>query len=110
MALLTVQSLTSAGAAPATLVAAAGGGDTFSNTGACFVDVANGGGSPITVTIPAQATCDQGTLHNITVTVPNAATRRIRVPAGTRYADTSGITTINYSGVTGVTVGAFSLA
>lgn len=109
MATLTVQALTTAGAAPASLVSAAGGGDQFPNTGNCVIDVANGGGGSITVTIPAQAACDQGSSHDITVTVPASATRRIRAP-GARYVNSSGNTLLTYSGVSSVTVGVFSLS
>lgn len=109
MATLSVQSVTAAGVVPAALVAAAGGGDQFSNNGQTVLDVANGGGSPITVTIASQVPCSQGSTHNSTVTVANGATKRIGPFPITRFNDTGGFTQVTYSAVTSVTVGAFSL-
>lgn len=107
MATLTVQSVSSAGVVPSSLVAAAGGGDQFSNDGNVLLDVANGGGSPITVTIASQRACDQGSTHNTTVTVTNGTTKRIGKFPIDRYNDASGFVQVTYSGVTSVTVGAF---
>lgn len=103
MALLTVQQITAAGVVPQTPVAAAPGGDTFSNNGRTKLIIANGGGSGITVTISAQIACDMGTLHDITNSIAAGATE-IMGPFSTRYNDSSGLVHVGYSAVTSVTV------
>jgi hypothetical protein len=108
MAALTVQSL-SAGAAIA-LSSAAGGGDTFANTGIERLMVTNGGGSPITVTIDSPGQCNFGVLanaaHDLAVTVAAGATKILPPLAVNQYGETASIT---YSGVTSVTVAAIRL-
>lgn len=112
MAILTVQSIVKTGLNP-TLVAASGGGDSFANTGNEELDVVNGGGGAITVTIPAQKGCDEfgvtNTAHDIVVSVPAGQTRRIGAIAPRQYNDVNGRAQVAYSGVTSVTVGAFSM-
>lgn len=109
MAALTVTPITRAGI-PGTLVAAAGGGDTFANTGKEFLEVVNGGGAPITVTIAVPYTVDGITLPGKTVSVTNGQRRLIGPFPSNIYNDptlqTVGIT---YSAVTSVTVGVFQL-
>lgn len=109
MATLTVSAVTPSGVAEAALVAAAAGGDQFSNNGKTFLKVTNGGGAPITVTIVAQRACDQGTIHSIANSVANATTELMGPFDTGRYNDASGFVQITYSAVTTVTVGAFSV-
>src|SRR3954470_7776492 len=104
MAALSVQQITTAGVVPASLVAAAGGGDSFANNGKTVLDVANGGGGSITVTIASQRVYAQGSTHNTTVSVGAGATKRIGPFDTARYNDTSGNVQVTYSGVTTVTV------
>lgn len=108
MATLAVQSISTAGAVPASLVAAAGGGDQFANNGKTLLDVVNGGVGSITVTVASQTPCNQGSTHNTTVAVPAGETRRIGPFDPSRYNDGNGRVQVAYSGVTSVTVGAFS--
>lgn len=65
----------------------------------------NTSGSPITVTITAVKPCNQGSLHD-SVTVVAAGTIRTIGPVDRRYASNStGLATVNYTGVlTGTTV------
>lgn len=108
MATLTVNALSPSGGAEAALVAAAVGGDQFANNGKTYLKVTNGGGAPITVTIAAQQSCDQGSLHNITNSVTNGTTE-LMGPFSSRYTDGNGFCQVTYSAVTSVTVGAFAL-
>lgn len=114
MAILTVTAITKAGINPATpMAAAAGGGDSFANTGNEFLKVANGGGGSINVTIAAQRACaDFGvssTAHDIVVAVPNGQTRDIGPIDPKVFNDTNGRAQVTYSGVTSVTVAPFSM-
>lgn len=107
MAILSVISASRAGTT-FTPVAAAGGGDSFPNTGKEIFFVKNGGGSSITVTIPLVATIDGVAAASRTVTVTASATRLIGpFPIGT-YNDVNSRVPITYSGVTSVTVGVFN--
>ncbi len=61
-------------------------------------------------TITAQANCDQGTKHNIVVTVANGATKEIGPFQMRHYNDASGYVQVTYSAVDAVTVAAVKLA
>jgi len=111
VATLTVNAITRAGVAEA-LVAATGGGDAMACGPANYLKVVNGGGSSITVTlvVPASTTTSGETISNRVVTVPNGSNRLIGPIIAQLYQDpTTGLCTITYSGVTTVTVGAFSM-
>ena len=111
MAALTTQSVTQAGLQES-MAAASGGGDTFTPGDRTWLEVANGGGSPITVTLTTYPTTSPwGTaIPNQTVTVTNGTTKKIGPLVGSQYANPSGGQgSIAYSGVTTVTVGVFSL-
>lgn len=94
-------------------VSAAGSGDTFVNTGNEVVVVKNGGGSPITVTVPIVATVDGQAVTDLTATVAAGATQLIGpFPPGI-YNDTKvagGNAALEYSGVTSVTVAVVKVA
>jgi hypothetical protein len=112
MAILTVQSIVKAGLGP-TYTAAAGGGDSFPNGGNEYLHVKNGGGSPVTVTIPAQKGCDEfgvtNAAHDMVVSVPATGERIIGPVSPRQFNDANGRAQVTYSGVTSVTVGAFSM-
>lgn len=107
MALLTVTTISPSGTVAPTPVAAAGGGDTFPNNGKVQLDITNGGGGSITVTVVAVLPCDQQSLHNITNAIAAGATERMG-PFDRHYIDSSGITSLTYSGVTSVTIAPFA--
>lgn len=115
MALLTVQTVVDAGIVPA--LAAVSSSDTFADDGAgrTFMEVSNGAGAPINVTVPAQQTTTNipgvGTLTvaDIVVSVTNG-TRKLIGPFTTAYRNSSGLVTVNYSSVTTITAGAFKVA
>lgn len=108
MALLTVQVVSTTGIIP-TYVAAAGGGDTATITGAGqhFLHVKNGGGSSISVTLDSVVLCSYGVDHDLITAVGAGAEKMIGPIDRTRYGDTIAIA---YSGVTTVTIGVFRIA
>lgn len=97
-----------------TPVAAAGGGDAMACGQGMMLEVVNGGGSPITVTlaIPAGASGFPNTAYTSTaVVVTNGTTKWIGPVSAQQYQDpTTGLCTITYSGVTTVTVAAVQLS
>lgn len=112
MAVLSVQKIVPAGLV-ASLVAAAGGGDSWQNTGREFLRVANGGVGSINVTIAAQAGACRPygvttAAHDIVVAVANGVTKDIGPIDPGAYNDSNGRAQIAYSGVTSVTVGVFA--
>jgi hypothetical protein len=81
--------------------AAAGGGDTFTNTGGEVAIVFNGDGSPITVTFTTSVTVDGLAVADRAVTV--GASARLAIGPFPKYAYGSTVS-IAYSAVTSVTV------
>jgi hypothetical protein len=118
MAQLTVRKVSLAGGAEA-LAAAAGGGDSFLNTGNEMFRIKNAGGGSINVTFVANAApvggkCSLGvagtTAHDLVVAIPNdSAVYEIGPFPANRFNDANGLIQITYSGVTTVTVEAVSL-
>jgi hypothetical protein len=112
MATLTTQPITRAGTL-ITPVAAAGGGDAMAVGSGMFLEVVNGGGSSITVTlaVPAARTYEPNVaITSPVITVVNATTRWIGPVDAATFADpVTGLCTITYSGVTTVTVAAVQL-
>lgn len=106
MATLTVQKPGLTGAV-VTLAAAAAGGDTFANDGQTMMKVTNGGVGSINVTVNSQRTCDQGSDHDIVVAVGAGVTKDIGPFDPYRFG---GMLLVTYSGVTSVSVGAYSTA
>lgn len=108
MAALTVQSLS--GGAAIAMSSAAGGGDTFANTGIERLMVVNGGGGAITVTIDSPGQCNFGTsanaAHDLAVSVAAGATKILPALPTNQYGETAAIT---YSGVVSVTVAAIRI-
>lgn len=104
MALLTVVDLVRAGIDMASAVAAAGGGDSFVNTGKEFLAVKNGSGGAITVTFVTQVTVDGQPVADLAVSVPAGHTMDIGPFPPGYYNDGSGQVQVTYSGVTSLTV------
>lgn len=115
MATLTVQTITDSGIVPT--LAAVNASDEFEDDGTSrtFIEVANASGGSINVTIPkVQASVNVPgvgslTLSDIVVAVANGATKLIG-PFTTAYRNSSGKVTVNYSGTSSVTAGAFKCA
>lgn len=113
MATLTVTSpISRDGVAAAPVAATAGGGgDEFANDGRTYLEVTNGGGSPITVTLDIKPTVDGGAVTDRTVAVAAGARKRIGPFPPKLYNDsTTGRAKVTYSGVTSVTVEAFKVS
>src|SRR5207244_332394 len=112
MATLTTQVINRAGAV-ITPVAAAGGGDAMEVGSGMMLEVVNGGGSPITVTlnIPAARTYEPNVaITSPAVSVTNGTTKWFGPIDAATFADTTtGLLTITYSAVTSVTVAAVKL-
>jgi len=109
MAVLTVQKVPQTGLKP-TFQAADAAGDQVPVGSNRFLYVKNGGASEITVTLKSQKPCDQGTVHDIPVTVPAGEDRLIgfeRDPD--RFANSNGRAKFSYSNVTSVTVAALEV-
>jgi hypothetical protein len=115
MATLTVSDIVSTGLTDA-LVAANSGGDDFvaSDDQRYFLEIANGGGSSITVTIAGQVSQSEqagvGPVSVSSIAVAVAASARKKIGPITRaYIRQDGKVQITYSAVSSVTVGAFRL-
>jgi len=109
MAVLAVNELSRAGKNPVALdTAAAGGGDSFPNTGREYLYVANGDASSKTVTLVYAATTDGQAITNRTVAVPAGESMLIGPFPTSLYNDANGRVAVTYSAVTSVTVAVFS--
>ncbi|MFC5996949.1 hypothetical protein ACFQE5_22315 [Pseudonocardia hispaniensis] len=107
MATLAIQSIVNTGVNPA-LVAASAGGDKVAPGAGVFLEVANGGAAPITVTLVTPQTVDGDlAVADRAVSVPNGESRLIAVPASLYRNPSDGLASITYSDTTSVTVGAF---
>lgn len=108
MATLTVQQGTRSGTDITTLaVAAAGGGDKFTNAGLELLWATNGSGSPITLTFTPTVTTDGLAVAARTVSVLAGKTFVIGPFPPSIYNDAQGFLNVTYSGVTNLTVGAY---
>lgn len=110
MATLATQTITRAGLA-ATLAAANAGGDKFTPTDRTYLEVNNGSGGAITVTIETPATAQGEPITDRAVSVAAGARVRIGPFPGGIFADPadSGLCDITYSGVTSLTIAAIEL-
>jgi len=109
MALLTTQNVTTTGLATS-LTAASGGGDTYVPATGRWVEINNGSGGSITVTMVTPGVVD-GTLAiaDRTITVNAGTVEKIAAPPALYTDPTTGLGTINYSSATSVTVGVFQI-
>lgn len=108
MATLTVQQIvaTTTALGP-TYASATSTGDDFPNDGQTFFHVKNTNGSPVNVTINSIKACDQGSDHDIVVSVPATTGDKMIGPfPPSRYNDGNGRVQVTYASVTGVTVAA----
>ena len=108
MATLTHQNISRAGVQPS-LVSAAGGGDEFLNSGKEYLEVTNGGGGSITVTIETQATVGGNAVTDDDIVIGAGETHKIGPFPPTIYNDNNGFVQVTYSGVASVTVGVFRM-
>ena len=96
-----------------TLAAANSDGSRFSNDGHVFLEVANGGTSPITVTFETPGTVDGLAISDLAVAVPTSTTKMIGPFQPSLFNQIAGSYTgyvfVTYSSVTTVTVAAWRL-
>lgn len=86
-------------------------GDEWANTGQEFVEIKNGGGGGITVTLNITALLDGAAAVNPTVSIAAGQTKIIGPFPTSIYNNAStGRAKVTYSGVTSVTVAAIQLA
>lgn len=112
MATLATQRITRAGIAPS-YAAAAAGGDKCRPGGDVFLHVKNGSAGALTVTIvtPGEA-IENVAIADLAVSVPAAGEQLIGPLPGSQFGNSadSGLASITYSGVTSLTIAAFSLS
>lgn len=96
------------GGAESALVAAAGGGDTCPAGPGIFLEVANGSGSAVTVTLATPGTVEGLAIADRAVSIPASETWKIPVPK--IFAKPDGRCDVTYSSATDVNVGAFKVA
>lgn len=108
MAVLSVQEIVSTRLTPS-FAAAAAGGDEVPNDGRTYLEVVNGGGSSITVTITTAGTIAGRAIADDAVTVAAGARAKIGPWPTGLYNAADGNVDVAYSAVTSVTVGAFRL-
>lgn len=108
MATLTTQTITKDGITPS-YASAAGGGDRFTPGDTTYLEVINGSGGSITVTIDSKVPSNYGTDVNLAVAVAAGARAKIGPLPAQRFAASDGLGDISYSGVTSLTVGVFAL-
>lgn len=109
MAEMTVQNITIDGVTKATL-AAVNDTDTFDNDGKTFLEVNNGSGGSLTVTITGQVSLQHGVAATKTITIPTGEIWVIG-PFPERYYNTDGANevSVSYSTTSSVTAAAFSV-
>lgn len=110
MATLATQSVTRAGVAP-TYAAAAAGGDRFTPSTDTFLHVKNASAGALTVTVVTPRTDAYGNaIADNAISVPASGERMIGpFPADWYGSTTDGLADITYSGVTSLTIGAFTV-
>ncbi len=107
MATLATQTHSLAGLVP-TYAAAAGGGDRFTPGDNVYLEVVNGSGASITVTVDSKVNSNYGTDVNVAVAIAAGARAKIGPFPAQRFAASDGLGDITYSGVTTLTVGVFA--
>ncbi len=106
---LTVQAAVLAGLTPA-YAAANADGNYFPNSGKEFLHIKNSGISTV-VTIDSPAACNQGTQHDVAVTVPPTTGDKIIGPfPKERFNDGSGNCHLTYAQVTGITIAVITVS
>ena len=113
MAALTIIDAVIAGVNAPTLGAAASGGDTVAlGPDVVLLHVKNTNGATRRVVVDSLINCNQGSDHNIDVTVPaTTGDMWIAINPTNRFKNSSGVGDISYpDGVSGVTIAAMKIA
>jgi hypothetical protein len=108
---LTVYQVARTGVKPVYVAAGAGGalGDSIANDGRVILNVKNGAGAPITVTIQTPGTVDGLAIAEQIVTVTNAEERWIGPFPPNIYNQADNCIYVDYSAVTTITVAALRI-
>lgn len=93
----------------AALSAANVDGHSVPNNGRMFIEIVNGAGSPITVTIPTPNTVDGQAITDRTVSVTNGERRLIGPFPPSVYNQSDATIYVDFSDVTTINFGAFYL-
>lgn len=94
----------------ATHAAANASGSTVVNTGKTFLSVINADSAAMTITIDSPTACNQGSTHDVAVSVSAGTTQLIGpFPIG-RFNDSDGNLAVTFSAVDSVTIAALELA
>lgn len=109
MATLSVQKVVTAGLEPSMVTPTATTGDKFYNSGRTFIEVTNGSGASINVTVDAKTPCDLGVDHDLIVAVGAGKTLKIGPFNKARFDDTDGTVSFVCSSVTSVQVAAIEV-
>lgn len=115
MAIISIQSITEEGIPAPTRTTAAGGGDTWENSGSEFVEIQNGGEESVVVTFTALVTSfdsptyGPATKTSRTITVAAGLTSLIGPFVASAFNDADGYCSISYSSVTSLTVAIFTI-
>lgn len=99
--------VTPEGVGPVFVAAAAG--DTLRCGPGVMLVAKNSSGAERLVVVPALARCDQGELHDVLMHVPAGGEAKAGPVDAARYGNGSGIASISYDFVAGVTIGALIL-
>lgn len=105
---LTVQQSVNSGL-EATFSSANADGNYFINDGKTYIEIVNADASDHDIVIDSPAACNQGSTHDITVTVTAGERRHIGPFEKARFNDDNGYVNVTYSAVTSVTVAAIKL-
>lgn len=106
---LAVQQIARTGLTPA-LAAANTDGSYVPNDGRMFLQVKNGSGSPINVTVETPGTVDGNAIADLVVAVPATTGDKVIGPFPPEtYNQSDGTIKVTFSGVTSLTIGAFRL-
>jgi len=106
---LTLQTLTVAGVVVTPVAPTATDGDKFQNDGRVYLYVNNESGAPITATLTAPNTCNQGFTHDLAITVAAGVAKYIGPLSTTRFNDSAGDVKVTCSAVATVTVAAIQV-
>lgn len=105
---LTVQQVLNTGL-EATFSSANADGNYFINDGKTFIEIVNSDGSDHNIVIDSPVECNQGSSHDITVTVTAGERRHIGPLSKSRFNDDNGYVNVTYSAVTSVTIAVMKL-
>lgn len=103
MANLNVQNFGTVGLEPE-FSAADVAGDTYTNQGTVYLFIANGGATPVDVTINNITPCNYGYDHDDLATIAAGATTQLGPYAANRFNNADGQVEVSYSSVADITI------